>query len=205
MVFRNSYIFISFLWLSGLWLSCNSNHENEISAPTDNEPEASSGEADPESIYQFEGEWHNQDGDTVQLSMFQGKIPVMAMAFTNCAFACPRIVEDMKNIENQSHENKKKDLAFVFISFDSENDTPTRLREYAKEMDLSHRWVLLHGDEENVRELSMLLDVNYKKQRDGLYAHSNEIILLDKKGRIVTRTEGLGINPLPIVKKIEDL
>lgn len=77
--------------------------------------------------------------------------------------------------------------------------------EYAKEMGLSHRWVLLHGDEENVRELSMLLEVNYKKQRDGLYAHSNEIILLDKKGRIVTSTEGLGINPLPIVKRIEEL
>lgn len=160
---------------------------------------------DPESIYQLSSDWHTQNNDTIQLSQFQGKIPLVTMVFTNCGFACPRIVADLKIIEEQLPDDKEGEVLFVLVSFDTERDHPAELLDFANEMKLDENWILLHGGEEEVRELSMVLDVQYKKQPDGNFAHSNNIILLDKKGVIVTQIEGLRTNSNPIIEQIKKL
>lgn len=162
-------------------------------------------ELSPESLYQFSGEWHNQEGDTLRLSRFQGKIPVVAMVFTQCTYACGRIVADLRNLEKQVPADKKDQVVFVLVSFDSERDKPARLKAFAQKMKLDDRWVLLHGDEETVRELSMLLNVKYKKQPNGDFAHTNVITLLNPGGAIAARTEGLGVNIQPLLEKIKSL
>lgn len=183
---------------------CNSDKKAE---PEDkiNAIETSNTETSGESLYQLEGEWHNQNGDTLQLSQLNGKIPVISMIFTRCGFACPRIVADIKKIEKQIPADKKDSVVFVLVSFDSERDHPDKLKEFAKEMELDERWLLLHGGEQEVRELSMLLNVKYKKQPDGSFAHSNGITLLDQNGAIAAHVEGLGTDSEPIVSKLKNL
>lgn len=160
---------------------------------------------DSESIYQLPGEWRNQDDEALQLTDLHGKIPVMSMVFTHCGYACPRIIADMQNIEEQVPKDKKDKVVFVLISFDTERDTPKRLKSYAHEMNLGENWMLLHGDEEEVRALSMLLDIKYKKQPNGDFAHSNSITLLNTKGVIMAKVEGLGANPQPILAKLKEM
>lgn len=58
-------------------------------------------------------------------------------------------------------------MVFVLVSFDSDRDHTKELKEFAKEMKLGKNWLILHGNDEDVRELSMLLDVKYKKQPNG--------------------------------------
>ncbi len=183
--------------------SCN--QEGAAEDEEDHEVEEAVQHLSPESIYQLDGEWHTQNNDTVQLSQLQGKIPVVAMVFTNCGFACPRIVADLKNIEEQLPKEKIDEVVFVLVSFDTERDHSTRLQEFAREMDLQENWLLLNGEEEEIRELTMVLDVQYSKQPDGNFAHSNNIILLDKNGVIVTKVEGLKANAQPIVDQIKQL
>ncbi|MGV3504042.1 MAG: SCO family protein [Adhaeribacter sp.] len=159
----------------------------------------------PESLYQFTGKWEDQHGDSLQLSKFRGKIPVVAMVFTNCAYACGRIVGDIKNIEKQLPASKKEKVVFVLVSFDSERDSPEKLREFADKMELDDRWTLLHGQEETVRELSMLLNVKYKKQPNGDFAHTNIVTLLDTEGLTAARLEGLGVDPKPLTQALAGL
>lgn len=158
-----------------------------------------------QSIYQSAGEWHNQHGDTLRLHAFRGKIPVVAMVFTQCTYACSRIVADIRQIEKQIPADKKDQVVFVLASFDSERDQPARLKAFADKMQLDDRWVLLHGNEAEVRELSMLLDVKYKKQPNGDFAHSNGITLLDTQGAVAARVEGLGTNARPLLDKLKSL
>lgn len=158
-----------------------------------------------QSLYQSAGQWHNQHGDTLQLSALQGKIPVVAMVFTNCAYACSRIVADVQQIEKQIPADKKDQVVFVLVSFDSERDQPARLKAFASQMQLDDSWVLLHGNEQEVKELSLLLDVKYKKQPNGDFAHSNGITLLDTQGAIVTRIEGLGADARPLLEEMKRL
>lgn len=168
-------------------------------------PESALAPLHPESLYQFTGQWEDQHGDTLQLSKFRGKIPVVAMVFTNCAYACGRIVGDIKNIEKQVPAEKRKDVVFVLVSFDSERDNPGKLREFAEKMELDERWTLLHGDVETVRELSMLLNVKYKRQPNGDYAHTNSVTLLDPRGLIAARLEGLGVDAKPLTDALAGL
>jgi protein SCO1 len=167
--------------------------------------QASDPQVNAPSIYQSTGEWHNQHGDTLRLSSLEGKIPVMAMVFTQCTYACSRIVADIKNMEKQIPRDKKDKVVFVLVSFDSERDQPARLKAFASQMQLNDNWVLLHGNEEEVRELSMLLEVKYKKQPNGDFAHSNGITLLNRQGAIVTRVEGLGVNARPLLDELSRL
>jgi len=185
---------------SVLLTSCNKNG-NE----TGEEKEEVVVAIDEESVYQLDGEWHNQNNDTVSLSQLRGKIPVIAMVFTHCGYACPRIVADLQNIEEQVPEDKKDEVVFVLASFDTERDHPARLRKFAEEMDLDEDWLLLHGEDNVVRELSTVLDVKYKKQPDGNFAHSNNIVLLNKEGVIVEQIEGLGVDASPIIKELTQL
>ena len=193
------YFSLSLMAASAYLYSCNPQ------SSTDSGQNEMLYETADESIYQMEGEWHTQNNDTIRLSELEGKIPVLSMGFTSCTYACPRLVEDMKNIALQVPESKKDELIYVLVSFDTENDHPERLHEFAREMELGKNWLLLHGSEEDVRELSMLLDISYKKQPNGHFAHSNNIILLDKKGNIVQNMEGLGANSSPLVEKITRL
>ena len=169
------------------------------------EETTSSAESPGESIYLAEGKWDNQHGDSLRLGDLKGKIPVVSMVFTKCTFACPRIVGDMQAIEKQVPAGKKDKVVFVLISFDSERDHTSELAQFTRQMKLGNNWQVLHGDAESVRELSMLLDVKYKKQENGDFTHSSSIALLDTEGAIASRVEGLGADPGPIIKKIESM
>ena len=162
-------------------------------------------EIDAESLYQTNGKWDNQYGDTISLSKLAGKIPVISMVFTRCTFACPRIVADMRAIEKQIPKDKKNEVVFVLVSFDAERDHTKELKAFAEQMNLGENWLILHGNEEDVRELSMLLDVKYKKQPNGDFTHSSGIALLDTRGTIAAQLEGLGTNPKTIIEKIKTM
>lgn len=184
--------------LSGCKPPVNVSSQTNDLKSTDTEPAG-------ESLYQTAGKWDDQNGDTIRLSELKGKIPVVSMVFTRCPYACPRIVEDMKAIEKQLPADKKDKVVFVLITFDSDRDHTQELKEFTNKMKLDKRWLVLHGDEEDVKELSMLLDVKYKKQPNGDFSHSSSITLLDTKGAIAVNTEGLGIDPKAILEKISTL
>lgn len=160
---------------------------------------------DPESIYQTSGEWDNQYGDTIKLSSLAGKIPVISMVFTGCTFSCPRIVADMRSIEEKLPDDKKNDVIFVLVSFDSARDSTAKLEAFSKQMGLDGKWLVLHGAEDDVRELSMLLNFKYKQQPNGDFTHSSGLTLLNTEGVIVHQTEGLGKAPEEMLTKIESL
>jgi len=160
---------------------------------------------DSESIYQSPGKWDNQYGDTITLSSLTGKIPVMSMVFTRCTFACPRIVADMRAVEKQIPPDKQGKVLFVLVSFDADRDHTNELKKFAKKMKLNQNWLILHGNEEDVRELSMLLNVKYKKQPNGDFTHSSGFVLLDTRGAIAGQVDGLGADPKTIIERIKSM
>lgn len=195
----SSFLIIAF---SGFLSSCQPSAKQVNDAEL---AEQASQELDPESIYQTLGDWDNQYGDTIKLGSLTGKIPVVSMVFTGCTFACPRIVADMRNIEKKLPEDKKSDVVFVLVSFDSARDSTIKLKAFSQQMGLDEKWLVLHGDEDEVRELSMLLNFKYKQQPNGDFTHSSGITLLNRQGVVVHQTEGLGKAPEEILTKIQSL
>ncbi|MEO5783398.1 MAG: SCO family protein [Ginsengibacter sp.] len=144
---------------------------------------------------------HNKD---VTLTSFAGKPTVVGMIFTNCGYACPRLTSDMKGIAEKLQPNREK-VNFVLISFDTERDTPAQLVKFAKKMELDNNWVLLHGSNVAVRTLSVLLNVQFEKDAEGNFSHSNLISVLDKNGVLVYQKEGLEEDHKETVDKINAL
>jgi len=143
------------------------------------------------SVYQLPGEWKDAHNHSLELKELKGKVRVVAMIFTHCGYACPRIVQDMKAIQDSLAASEKDNIGYVLVSFDAERDDPAQLSRFAAEQGLDSHWTLLHGNRGQIRELSMLLNVKYQQLEDGNFNHSNSIFILDKKGKIVQSIDGL--------------
>jgi len=148
------------------------------------------------SLYQLETVWTSDVGARVQLGVLQGRIQVMAMFFTQCEYACPILVNDLKRLQAALPEAQRDLVDFVLVSIDSERDTPAVLAEYRTRHHLSaEHWTLLTGRADDVRELAALLGVNYRKNSSGQFAHSNLFVVLDAAGEIIHQQVGLDQDP----------
>jgi protein SCO1/2 len=155
------------------------------------------------SLYQLESKWTSDMARDVRLGVLHGKPQLVAMVFTSCEYACPIIVNDLKRIESALPENVRTNVGLLLISFDHERDTPKKLNDFRKRMELPlERWTLLRGDADDVRELAALLGVNYRKEARGQYAHSNVISLLNTNGEVVFQQSGLNIPTGEFVKRL---
>jgi protein SCO1/2 len=120
-----------------------------------------------------------QRGHTVLVSMFYG----------SCAAACPALIDDIARV---LAENPASDARVLLVSFDPARDTPARLRELAREHHLDSRWTLTAAPESEARALAAALGFRYQRLPDGNFAHSANVVALDRDGRPIGRMDRLG-------------
>ena len=112
------------------------------------------------------------------------------MFFASCGYACPLTVTHLQALQARLPAGAK-DTAFVLVSFDLARDTTEVLARYRRDRQLDGAWTLLRGNDESVRELAALLGVNYKREADGGFAHSNLFTILNREGEIAHVRTGL--------------
>ncbi|MEO7340561.1 MAG: SCO family protein [Luteolibacter sp.] len=158
------------------------------------------------SLYQLDSKWTSDVGREVKLSVLRGRPQVVAMFFASCEYTCPVIVENMKEIERKLPDALRGKVDFLLVSFDVERDTTAALHAYRAKRDLStKKWTLLRGSEDDVRELSALLGVNYQKDARGQFSHSNIITVLDSEGVIAFQQTGVNRDPAETVTALGKL
>lgn len=168
--------------------------------------EATTAKLTDKSLYQLESKWTSDVGKETKLAVLRGRPQIVAMFFTSCEYACPVIVENMKAIELAIPEPLRDKVDFLLVSFDVERDTVAALKAYREKKHLAiANWTLLRGREDDVRELSALLGINYKRDAKGQFSHSNVISLLNAEGEVVFQQTGLNKDPKETVAAIEKL
>lgn len=151
---------------------------------------------DAGSVYDLGQTWTNQNGQAAALDSLAGQPTVVAMFFSSCRYACPRITADLKAIEAKLTPEQRIRVRFALFSFDAEGDQPAALKAFAKRMELDEaRWTLFHAPPDSVRELAATLGVSYRREEDGSFSHGNAITVLDAKGAIAHTQPGLGADP----------
>jgi protein SCO1/2 len=182
-----------------LFASCDqdskivSEPDPEPAACCSEEPAPEAVEASEGSIYQLDSQWRDAAGKERSLGSLSGQVQVVSMGYTTCQYACPRLLADMRQIEANLPEEVRKLTHFSFISIDPERDSPERLSAYRKENKIDlERWTLLTGDVGSVQELAVVLGIQFRKTGDGDFAHSNVLTVLNSKGEIIHRQNGLG-------------
>lgn len=155
------------------------------------------------SIYQLPSAWNTQDGRTIEFKDLKGKPLVVVMIYTACRTACPRLVADMRLIEEKVSGKIGKDIQYVLVSIDPKNDTPEKLKAFAKENGMeAQKWLFLQGTEDGVRDFANILAVKYKQINPIDFSHSNIISVFDKDGVMQYQKEGLGLESDEIVNRI---
>lgn len=147
------------------------------------------------SVYDLESVWRTQEGAEIKLSGLKGKVRVVAMGYTSCQYACPRIIADLQRIEKELDAKglNSNEVSISFISIDPEVDTPARMKQLENEYRMdSKRWLLLTGNEDGVLELAVALGMKYRKTSAMDFAHSNIISVLTPDGHIAYQTSEIG-------------
>lgn len=155
------------------------------------EPAAATGPLPDTSVWQLESTWRDGGEEPLSLASLRGRVTLMAMVFTHCAYACPRIAADLQDIVKELDPAQRADVSVVLVTFDHERDTPAVLRAWADDRGLDPAWRLLHGEADDIRELAAVLGVQYQRTPNGDYSHSNVITLLDVDGVVVHQQKGL--------------
>ena len=157
------------------------------------------------SIYNLPEKWTNQDGKDIELKELRGNVLVMVMIYTSCKTACPRLVADMRHIEERIPKEYKDKVQLVLVSIDPTVDTPERLKEFSIENQMTgNQWTFLRSNEENTREFAAVLAVNYKKISPIDFSHSNIISIFNEEGEMTYQQEGLGTGYDKTVAKITE-
>lgn len=188
--------YYSLLLIAFLLFSCQENNsmENQVEE---------TGQFDELSIYQLPSEWNTQYGESIEFKDLKGKPLVVVMIYTSCKTACPRLVADMRMIEEKVSGKKGKDIQYVLVSIDPKNDTPEKLKVFAKENGMEdQKWLFLQGTEDGVRDFANIVAVKYKQINPIDFSHSNIISVFDKDGVMQYQKEGLGLENDEIVNKI---
>ena len=178
----------------------------EVQSHQHHEAGLPSGTPSAHSIFNVESKWENQNGEQGPLAQIGGRAQIVAMVYTSCQYACPRILADMKRIQSELEQIPAKNLGFCLITIDPERDTVEAYQAYAKRNKLeSDRWTFLRGEEGDILELANLLGVRYKKMPDGEFSHSNIITLLHSNGEIGYQLNGLGADPVELITAAKKL
>lgn len=143
------------------------------------------------SIYQLDARFTTDSGQAFTLGELRGRPVVLNLFFASCGYACPLLVSDMQVLRGKLPAGVGERAVLVLVSFDVARDTPAELARYRAQRGLDAQWILLHGNDDAVRELAALLGVKYKQEADGMFSHSNILTLLNRQGEIVHQRIGL--------------
>ncbi len=145
------------------------------------------------------GEFRAQSslGREVSLSEYRGKVVLISFGYTSCQDICPATMAHLQSLLKRL-DSVADDVQVLFVTVDPENDTSAHLEEYLARFD--SRFVGLTGKREETDRIAELFLLKYDRshgvqlttehnrskaftKHSYLYAHSQQIYLLDKAGR----------------------
>lgn len=156
------------------------------------------------SIFQLNSDWENQDGQKLKLAELNGKTLVMAMIYTSCKTACPRLTAEMREIEEKLGKYDSNKVRLVLISIDPKVDTPEKMKTYLKQNGFEgEQWLFLRSNDANTREFANVLSVKYKQISPIDFSHSNIISIFSDRGVLTLQKEGLDSDVTEIVNEVK--
>ncbi|WP_405295732.1 SCO family protein [Algibacter sp. Ld11] len=132
-------------------------------------------------------EFLNQDSILVNQSIIQNKIHVANFIFTTCGSICPVMTDHLKIVSDSLQNNQ--DLVFLSYSVTPWIDTPSKLKAYKKNHDITNEnWQFLTGSKSDIYKLarqSYYAEEDIGFSRDSTeFLHTEHLILVDQTKRI---------------------
>jgi protein SCO1 len=85
--------------------------------------------------------------------LFKDRVVVVSFFFTSCTLMCPLQGQVLAKLQNALGDKMGKEVFFVSISKDPNNDTPQRLSLWARKYEVKKGWTLVTGTEASMTGL----------------------------------------------------
>ncbi|WP_159019169.1 SCO family protein [Algibacter sp. L3A6] len=139
----------------------------------------------------------NQNGETITNKDYEGKVYVIEFFFTTCPTICPRMSQNLVQIQNTFEGFE--DFGVASFTINPSHDTQEVLKAYAEKYGVTNpNWHLMTGEKETIYELANQGFNLYAAEAEnvaGGFEHSGNFALIDKNGFIRSRTDDYG-NPI---------
>jgi len=146
-----------------------------------------------DSVLRLPDRFTDQDGRVFTLAQRRGRAQVVTMFYSSCKYACPLLIDTGKGVEHALSPAERAKLRILYVSLDPVRDQPKVLSALATQRKLDRaRWTLATTDAAGVRRTAAVLGVRYRQLDNGEFNHSSQLILLDREGRVLARTDKLG-------------
>jgi protein SCO1/2 len=148
----------------------------------------------------------DSERNDVRLADLQGKPLVVNLVYTACSYSCPLIVQTLYDAVEVAQDALGADsFAVLTIGFDTQDDTPARMRAFARSqgVDLPN-WRFLSGDEATVASLSEDLGFIYFPSPRG-FDHLAQTTVIDAEGVVYRHVYGADFTAPAVVEPLKDL
>jgi protein SCO1/2 len=136
-------------------------------------------------------------GRELRLSEFRDKVVLLFFGYTSCQDVCPATLGHLKALLKGMGPDGER-VQVLLVTVDPENDTPENLKKYLADFDPG--FIGISGTREEIDRIAKLFLVKHDPshgvklttkhnrhkspvEQSYLYSHSQQIYLLDKRGR----------------------
>ena len=117
----------------------------------------------------------DQDGRSLKFydDLIKNKMVIISFIYTSCTDICPLTTARMTQLEDKLGDLVGRDFFIISMTVDPENDTPEKLKAYAKAYGTGPGWTFVTGKPEDIRAINYKLGDRSRQ----LSEHRNEIVL----------------------------
>jgi protein SCO1/2 len=138
----------------------------------------------------------SQDGSSVALANFRGKVVAVTFIYTSCTDTCPVLTPMMSFVQDRLGSDFGSKIAFVSITIDPERDTQQVLKAYAEAFGANLAgWSFLTGDPHHIRDVMRRYGVFASKAPDGRVDHTFLTSIVDPEGVLRVQYIGARFDP----------
>jgi protein SCO1/2 len=151
-------------------------------------------------------EFTDSFGQPVKLADYGSQPLLVSLIFTSCHHVCPALTRHLKTAVDAAREALGHDsFKVVTIGFDTPNDTPERMRDFARKQGINDPgWTFLSSTAETMATLVENLGFIYFTTPRG-FDHITQVTIVDRDGIIYQQVYG-GAFELPwLVEPLKDL
>jgi protein SCO1/2 len=180
-------------------------HEHEKGADYDEKAALALSQA---AMGQTVGDYVFLDGSGKQIALesMRGKPLLISLIYTSCYHICPTVTTNLEKIVDIAREALGDDsFSVLTIGFDTPNDTPDRMRLFAKQRNIDiDSWHFVSASAATMKDLAGDLGFSYFSTAKG-FDHMIQATLVDSEGKIYRQIYGMAPEPPALVEPLKEI
>ena len=148
----------------------------------------------------------DRGGRTVRLSDYRGKPLVISMIYTRCPIICATTTRSLSALKLSQEALGADSFGVLTIGFDTENDTPEAMADFAKRMDIDlPNWEFVSANSDTIKKLSKDLGFVFFPSAEGGFNHITQTSYIDGQGKVYLHVYGDELENKTLLQPLKDM